>query len=74
MIPTAQAAWGGACAGLLAGFAISVLLGLDLREAAYRTSILTIGGAWLGVLLAWFSQIVMSLRDRQDDARGDPPA
>jgi len=48
----------GACLGLLAGIVISLLFNLDIADSIYRTSILTVCGAWMGLLLAWLNSLL----------------
>jgi len=48
----------GACLGLLAGAAITLLFNLDMSDSVYRTGILTISGAWMGMLLAWLNTLL----------------
>jgi len=48
----------GICLGLLSGMVITLLFDLDLADAAYRTLILSIGGGWMGMLLAWLNSLL----------------
>jgi len=48
----------GICLGLLSGIVITLLFDLDLADAAYRTLILSIGGGWMGMLLAWLNSLL----------------
>jgi len=48
----------GACMGLLAGIVIALLFNLDMADSIYRTTILTVCGAWMGLLLAWLNTLL----------------
>jgi len=48
----------GACLGLLAGIVITLLFNLDMTDSIYRTSILSVSGAWMGLLLAWLNSLL----------------
>lgn len=56
---TKHAAIAGASIGLLAGSAICLIIGTSLTDALFRISVLAIGGAWMGVLLAWLNMLLM---------------
>jgi len=55
---TKHAAVAGASIGLLAGVAICLIIGTSLSDALFRISVLVIGGAWMGVLLAWLNVLL----------------
>jgi len=57
-MPIHFAALYGACLGLLAGAAITLLFNLDMSDSIYRTGILSISGAWMGMLLAWLNTLL----------------
>ncbi len=65
-MPSGYAAICGACTGLLAGFAISMLLNLGVSDAVYRIIVLTISGAWMGILLAWLDHLLTPSQTRAD--------
>lgn len=53
-----SAALCGACIGLLPGIAIAMILNLDMADAAYRITMLSVGGGWMGMLLAWLNDLL----------------
>lgn len=54
----------GACLGLLAGIVIALLFDLDMADSIYRTSILSVCGAWMGLLLAWLNTLLPSAQSK----------
>lgn len=54
----------GACLGLLAGIVIALLFDLDMADSIYRTSILSVCGAWMGLLLAWLNTLLSPARNK----------
>jgi len=61
----------GACMGLLAGIVIALLFNLDMGDSIYRTSILTVCGAWMGLLLAWLNTLLPNHKaDESKSAQG----
>ncbi len=52
------AAVAGLSIGLLAGVAICTVIGTSLSDMLFRTLILAISGAWMGVLLVWLNDLL----------------
>jgi len=62
----------GACMGLLAGVVIALLFNLDMADSIYRTGILTLCGAWMGLLLAWLNTLLPDhSADKHQSAQGN---
>lgn len=62
---TRHAAIAGASIGLLAGCAICLIIGASFSDTLFRVSILVIGGAWMGVILAWLNQLLTPKLDER---------
>lgn len=60
----------GACLGILAGIVISLLFNLDIADSIYRTSILTVCGAWMGLLLSWLNSLLPAPHAGQESHEG----
>jgi len=57
----------GVSIGLLTGIAIAMCLNLKLADAAYRIIVLAVGGAWMGVLLAYLNDLLPSSQHRNSE-------
>lgn len=53
--------------GLLTGIAITMCLNLTLVDAAYRIIVLAIGGAWMGILLAYLNDLLPSSQNQNSE-------
>ena len=53
-----HAAIAGSSIGILSGIAICTLIDASLSDALFRISILAIGGAWMGMMLAWLDDLL----------------
>ncbi|HCS13458.1 MAG: hypothetical protein COS82_09650 [Zetaproteobacteria bacterium CG06_land_8_20_14_3_00_59_53] len=54
----------GACLGLLAGVVITLLFNLEMADSVYRTGLLTVCGAWMGLLLAWLNTLLSAAQKK----------
>lgn len=54
----------GACLGLLAGIVITLLFRLDMADSIYRTGLLSICGAWMGLLLSWLNTLLPAAHNK----------
>jgi hypothetical protein len=64
-----HAAIAGLSIGLLSGTAICIVIGTTFSDALFRIFILSIGGAWMGILLAWLNDL-LTPETRQDMSHG----
>ena len=53
-----QATTSGAVIGAALGFAVCIIKDISMIDMLFRISILTIGGGWIGFLLAWLNMIL----------------
>lgn len=54
-----HAAIAGTSIGILSGIAICcTIIDVSLSDALFRISILAIGGAWMGMMLAWLDDML----------------
>jgi len=53
--------------GLLTGIAIAIFLNLGLVDAAYRITVLAVGGAWMGILLACLNDLLPSPQNQNSE-------
>jgi len=53
--------------GLLTGIAIAMCLDLKFTDAAYRIIVLAVGGAWMGILLAYLNDLLPSSQNRNSE-------
>jgi len=53
-----HAAIAGTSVGILSGIAICTIIDASLSDAIFRISILAIGGAWMGMMLAWLDDLL----------------
>ncbi|OIQ03773.1 MAG: hypothetical protein AUK36_01640 [Zetaproteobacteria bacterium CG2_30_59_37] len=64
MMPMHLASLYGACLGLLAGVVITLLFNLEMADSVYRTGLLTVCGAWMGLLLAWLNTLLSAAQKK----------
>jgi len=50
--------------GLLSGIAIAMFLDLGIADALYRIIVLSVGGAWMGILLACLNDLLHPSQNR----------
>ena len=53
-----HAAITGSSIGVLSGFAICTMIDASLSDTLFRVSILAIGGAWMGMMMAWLDDLL----------------
>ena len=53
-----HAAVAGVSIGILAGCAICLVIDVTFMDALFRTSILAVAGAWMGILLVWLNDLL----------------
>jgi len=54
-------------AGFLLGCAICLIQDIAVLDSLFRVFVLTIAGAWMGVLLGWLDQLLPAAKHQQDD-------
>jgi len=65
-----QASISGAATGFLFGCAICLVQEISIIDSIFRIFVLTVAGAWMGVLLVWLDQL-LPLSSRQADQVGE---
>jgi len=66
-MPSRHAAACGISIGLLTGIAIAMFLDLEVADAVYRTAVLAVGGAWMGILLAYLNDLLPSPQNQNSE-------
>lgn len=64
-----HAAIAGTSIGILSGIAICTMIEASLSDALFRISILAMGGAWMGMMLAWLDDL-LTPDDHPDASHG----
>lgn len=69
-MPVYQASLYGATLGFLSGLVIALIFNLGFADAIFRSLILTIGGGWIGMLLAWLNALLPQTASEEADMDG----
>jgi len=62
-----QASISGAATGFLLGCSICLIQDIAILDSLFRVFVLTVAGAWMGVLLGWLDQLLPAVKHPQDD-------
>ncbi len=65
---TTHASVCGAITGLLLGCAICLIQNIAVSDALFRIFVLTLSGAWIGMLLAWLDQLIPDQTMQQEES------
>jgi len=64
-MPARHAAACGGIVGLLLGVIVALVYDMQVTDAAFRLLILTLGGAWMGSILAGINGLLMPAKEDQ---------